>query len=72
MLRTPTPTWIRAAFAIVLVFVISGCGTTTRQATFEPDFAPVSAATIAVGEISDAAPRGNRGDQEDFDTEAVT
>ena len=34
------------------------------------NFTPDTAATIAVGEISDAAPRGNRGDQEDFDTEA--
>ncbi len=70
MLRTPTSTWIRAAFPLILVFVIGGCGTTSRDSSFAQDFAPIAAATIAVGEISDAAPRGNRGDQEDFDTEA--
>ena len=70
MLRTPISNWIRAAFPLMLVFAMSGCGTTTRQATFEQDFTPTAAAKITVGEISDAAPRGKRGDQEDFDTEA--
>ena len=70
MLGTPISKWIRAAFPLILVFVISGCGTTTRDSSFNQDFTPDTAAMIAVGEISDAAPRGNRGEQEDFDTEA--
>ncbi len=70
MLRTPTSKWIRTAFPLIFVLVIGGCGTTARQSTFNQDFTPNAAAMVAVGEISDAAPRGTRGDQEDFDTEA--
>ena len=70
MLRAPVSNWFRTALPLVLVFVMSGCGETVHLATFDRDFTPNAAAMIRVGEISDAAPRGNRGDREDFDTEA--
>ena len=38
MLRTPISKWIRAALPLILVFVISGCGTTTRESTFNQEF----------------------------------
>ena len=69
MLGTPFSNWIRAAFPLILVFAMSACGTTSQEAYFSPDFTPAKASKLTVGEISDVAPKGNRGDLENFDTE---
>lgn len=60
---------IRAAFVSVMLLALFGCGTTTHKATFSDDFAASKSMGISVGEISDVAPKGDRGDQEHFDTE---
>lgn len=69
MIKSKSSIWISASFALFLAVMTTGCGTTTHDATFTQDFTPAESATIMVGEISDVAPKGDRGDQEDFDTE---
>ena len=59
----------RPILVLGILVLITGCGTATRDAAFTSDFTPSKPAIIYVDEIVDAAPKGNRGEQENFDTE---